>query len=173
MSGSISAIYPEIEYTKVTCLIQIMKIPSAKNQSSNKFQWPKFKIPNKWSAGICVKWYNHRRTKVSPAIRYTVQLRWMFWPLGIEIWDLFAIWCLGFEIWDIKQINSTSLGPIYWNHIMFAHDLRHSQIEYLSNSTRRTIDFNRKDRAKRYHKSSIPACPGWDYTNEEFWRILR
>jgi hypothetical protein len=44
--------------------------------------------------------------------------------------------------------------------------------EDLSNSTRReplgrTIDFNRKDRAKRYHKSSIfnrqysiPACPG-------------
>ena len=36
---------------------------------------------------------------------------------------------------------------------MFAHDLCHSQIEYLSNSTRReprgrTIDFNRKDRAK-------------------------
>ena len=36
----------------------------------------------------------------------------------------------------------------------------HSQIEYLSNSTRRepqgrTIDFNKKDRAKRYHKSSI------------------
>jgi hypothetical protein len=47
---------------------------------------------------------------------------------------------------------------------MFAHDLCHSRIEYLSNS----IDLNRKDRAKRYHKSSIfnrqysiPACPGW------------
>jgi hypothetical protein len=47
---------------------------------------------------------------------------------------------------------------------MFAHDLCHSQIEYLSNA----IDLNRKDRAKRYHKSSIfnlqysiPACPGW------------
>ncbi len=34
---------------------------------------------------------------------------------------------------------------------MFAQDLWHSQIEYLSNS----IDLNRKDRAKRYHKSSI------------------
>ncbi len=34
---------------------------------------------------------------------------------------------------------------------MFAQDLCHSQVEYLSNS----IDFNRKDRAKRYHKSSI------------------
>jgi hypothetical protein len=34
---------------------------------------------------------------------------------------------------------------------MFAHDLCHSQIEYLSNS----IDFNKKDRAKRYHKYSI------------------
>ena len=37
---------------------------------------------------------------------------------------------------------------------MFAHDLCHSQIEYLRNSTRRepqgrTIDFNRKDRATR------------------------
>jgi hypothetical protein len=49
---------------------------------------------------------------------------------------------------------------------MFAHDLCHSQIEYLSNS----IDFNKKDRAKRYHKSSIvnrqssiPACPGWAF----------
>jgi hypothetical protein len=48
---------------------------------------------------------------------------------------------------------------------MFAHDLCHSQIEYLSNS----IDFNRKDSAKRYHKTSIfnrqysiPACPGWE-----------
>jgi hypothetical protein len=47
---------------------------------------------------------------------------------------------------------------------MFAHDLCHSQIEYFRND----IDFNRKDRAKRYHKSSIfnlkysiPACPGW------------
>jgi hypothetical protein len=49
---------------------------------------------------------------------------------------------------------------------MFAHDLCHSQIENLNNS----IDFNKKDRAKRYHKSSIfppqadqssiPACPG-------------
>jgi len=34
---------------------------------------------------------------------------------------------------------------------MFAHDLFHSQIEYLRNS----IDFYRKDRAKRYHKLSI------------------
>jgi NodT family efflux transporter outer membrane factor (OMF) lipoprotein len=34
---------------------------------------------------------------------------------------------------------------------MFAHQLCHSQIEYLSNS----IDLNRKDRTKRYHKSSI------------------
>jgi hypothetical protein len=47
---------------------------------------------------------------------------------------------------------------------MFAHDLCHSQVEYFRNA----IDFNRKDRAKRYHKSSIfnlqssiPACPGW------------
>jgi len=43
---------------------------------------------------------------------------------------------------------------------MFAHDLYHSRIKYLSNSTSRepldrTIDLNRKDRAKRYHKSSI------------------
>ena len=43
------------------------------------------------------------------------------------------------------------LVPIYSNNIMFAHDLCHSQIEYLRNS----INFNRKDRAKRYHKSSI------------------
>jgi len=41
--------------------------------------------------------------------------------------------------------------------------IANSQIEYVSNS----IDLNRKDRAKRYHKSSIfnrqysiPACPG-------------
>ena len=34
---------------------------------------------------------------------------------------------------------------------MFAHDLYHSQIEHLNNS----IDLNRKDKAKRYHKSSI------------------
>jgi hypothetical protein len=34
---------------------------------------------------------------------------------------------------------------------MFAHDLCHSQIEYLRNS----VDLDRKDRAKRYHKSSI------------------
>jgi len=52
---------------------------------------------------------------------------------------------------------------------MFAHDLCHSQIEYFRNA----VDLNRKDRAKRYHKSSIippqadqysiPACPGWVY----------
>jgi hypothetical protein len=37
-----------------------------------------------------------------------------------------------------------------------------------SGSERNAIDFNKKDRAKRYHKSSIlnlqysiPACPGW------------
>jgi len=46
------------------------------------------------------------------------------------------------------------LVPIYQNRIMFAHDLCHSQIESLRNSTRRepqgrTIDFNRKDRATR------------------------
>ena len=34
---------------------------------------------------------------------------------------------------------------------MFTHDLWHSQIEYLCKS----IDLNKKDRAKRYHKSSI------------------
>jgi hypothetical protein len=60
---------------------------------------------------------------------------------------------------------------------MFAHDLCHSQIEYFRlrpvgdcdyapegrsyGSERNSIDLNRKDRAKRYHKSSIPACPGW------------
>ncbi len=38
-----------------------------------------------------------------------------------------------------------SLVPIYLTHIIFAHDLWHSQIEYLSNS----IDLNRKDRATR------------------------
>ncbi len=43
------------------------------------------------------------------------------------------------------------LVPICSNHIIFAHDLCHSQIEYLRNS----INFNRKDRAKRYLKSSI------------------
>ena len=59
---------------------------------------------------------------------------------------------------------SRELVPIYWNHIMFAHDLCDSRIEYFRNA----IDLNRKDRAKRYHKSSIfnrqysiPACPGW------------
>jgi len=36
------------------------------------------------------------------------------------------------------------LVSIYGNHIIFAHDLWHSQIEYLSNS----IDLNIKDRAK-------------------------
>jgi len=58
-----------------------------------------------------------------------------------------------------------SLVSIYLTQIIFAHDLWYSQIEYLSNS----IDLNRKDRAKRNHKSSIfnlqysiPACPGWD-----------
>jgi hypothetical protein len=44
-----------------------------------------------------------------------------------------------------------SLVPIYLNHIMFAHDLCYSRIEYLRNF----IDLNRKDRAKRFHKSSI------------------
>ncbi len=34
---------------------------------------------------------------------------------------------------------------------MFAKDLCHSQIEYFRNA----IDLDRKDRAKRYHKSSI------------------
>jgi hypothetical protein len=48
---------------------------------------------------------------------------------------------------------------------MFAHDLCHSRIEYFKN----VIDLDRKDRAKRYHKSSIvnlqssiPVYPGWD-----------
>jgi hypothetical protein len=47
---------------------------------------------------------------------------------------------------------------------MFAQELCHSQIEYLSNS----IDLNLKDRAKRNHKYSFfnlqysfPASPGW------------
>jgi hypothetical protein len=47
---------------------------------------------------------------------------------------------------------------------MFAHDLCHNQIEYFRNA----IDLDRKDRAKRYHKSSIfnrqssiPVYPGW------------
>ncbi len=49
---------------------------------------------------------------------------------------------------------------------MFAHDLCPIQIEYLSNPTRRepqglTIDLNRKDRAKRYHKSSIFSLQFW------------
>ena len=34
---------------------------------------------------------------------------------------------------------------------MFAHDLCHSQIEYL----RTAIDLNKKDRAKRFNKYSI------------------
>jgi hypothetical protein len=64
----------------------------------------------------------------------------------------------------------SSLVPIYSNHIMFAHDLCHSHIEYFRND----IDFNRKDRATRgasacaaraipqifNRQSSIPACPG-------------
>ena len=44
-----------------------------------------------------------------------------------------------------------SLVPIYWNHIMFAHDLCHCHIEYFRNA----IDLNWKDRANRYNKSSI------------------
>jgi hypothetical protein len=49
-------------------------------------------------------------------------------------------------------------------NLVLHHHILPCQVEYLSNS----IDFNRKDRAKRYHKSSIfnhqysiPACPGW------------
>jgi hypothetical protein len=52
---------------------------------------------------------------------------------------------------------------------MFANDLCHSQIEYLSNF----IGLNRKDRVKRYHKSSIfnrqysiPTCPDWEHIAE-------
>ena len=70
--------------------------------------------------------------------------------------------------------NSKLLVPIYWNHIMFAHDLCQSQIEYVRNA----IDLNRKDRAKRYHKSSIfnrqysiPACSGWVFPNPKEVKI--
>jgi hypothetical protein len=47
---------------------------------------------------------------------------------------------------------------------MFAHDLGHSQIEYLGNSTRRepqgrTIDFNRKDRATRGASAYVAQAP--------------
>ena len=48
----------------------------------------------------------------------------------------------------VKFITFYIFVPISLNHIMFAHYLRDSKIEYLKNS----IDFNRKDRAKRYHK---------------------
>jgi len=47
---------------------------------------------------------------------------------------------------------------------MFAHDLCYNRIEYFKN----VIDLDRKDRAERYHKSSIdnlqssiPVYPGW------------
>ena len=40
---------------------------------------------------------------LSPADWYlysdTKNLRWMFWSLDIEIWDLFVIWCLWFGIY--------------------------------------------------------------------------
>ena len=73
------------------------------------------------------------------------------------------------------SLEPLSLVPIYWTHIIFAYDLWHSQIEYLSNS----IDLNRKDRAKPparrgctptprraipqifNRQYSISACPGW------------
>jgi hypothetical protein len=47
----------------------------------------------------------------------------------------------------IGDLNVLVIGIL----ILFAHDLWHRQIENLSNS----IDLNRKDGAKRYHKSSI------------------
>ena len=53
-------------------------------------------------------------------------------------------YCL--SLWAFVAILSgiSGLVSIYWNPIMFAQDLCHSQIEYLSNS----IDLNLKDRAK-------------------------
>ena len=44
------------------------------------------------------------------------------------------------------------LVPIYGNHIMFAHDLRHNQIEYFS---LRLVGVVRLRLGERYHKSSI------------------
>ena len=86
----------------------------------------------------------------------------------------------------LLSVCVVNLVPIYWNHIMFAHDLCHSQIEYFSlrlgdPTARRGMlsHLNRKDRAKRYHKSSIfnrqysiPACPGWGLIPRSLLREL-
>ena len=62
-----------------------------------------------------------------------------------------------------------SLVPIYSNHIIFAHDLCHSQIEYLSNS----IDLNKKDRAKPPARRGFSAYASEsDNTNLQF-RLVR
>ncbi|CAB1055832.1 hypothetical protein D1BOALGB6SA_566 [Olavius sp. associated proteobacterium Delta 1] len=39
-----------------------MKIPSTKNQITNKSQKPKFKISNKWSIFSCDRWHHLRKT---------------------------------------------------------------------------------------------------------------
>jgi len=56
-------------------VIELAEISNNKSQKTNKFQWPKFKIPNK-------------KTIIFEPV----------WNLEFEIWDLFEIWRLRFGI---------------------------------------------------------------------------
>jgi len=91
--------------------MKVIKIPSTKIQISNKSQWPKFKIRNKWYAGICARQHNDRRTKIYAWIRYTRSECFGHWILKFEIYLQFDAWNLGFYRSIIYLFN--------WHRIYF------------------------------------------------------
>ena len=106
----------------------------------------------------------------------------LIWDLEIVTWNLFGpilksggVCNLLFPVLSVfscpegatfsERSLGNSLGPIYWNHIMFAHDLCHSQIEYFSNA----INLNWKDRAKPPARRGCSAYASEsDTTNLQF-----
>ena len=85
----------------------------------------------------------HRTSNIEHRIMYSVYFK--KWPSAAIPYFIIRNFLFDILRFAVKILRSFIRGlvPIYWNHIMFAHDICHIQVEYLINS----IDFNRKDRA--------------------------
>jgi hypothetical protein len=83
------------EYMSNLCFTKIIKIPSTKNQISNKFQKPKFENSNKRSTKIYAKQHSDCWEKLCSAIGFSGGTCFGHWILRFVCYLVFGVWDFG------------------------------------------------------------------------------
>ena len=90
-----------------TCSMKIMKVPITKNQISNKYQWPKFKIQKRRNNhGTSISWLGYFR----------------YWNFGFGYYLEFGFWDLGFCLrFQRSTLFLSESVRVYFDVILLTH----------------------------------------------------